>query len=70
MSRLTATHDRCLVVDETGEVLDGDRIMAVCAAHMKKQGKLRGGAFVATVLSNMGLHEYAEKTACKINAQM
>ena len=59
--------DRCLIVDETGEELDGDRIMAVCAAHMKKQGKLRGGAFVATILSNMGLHAYAEKNAAPIN---
>lgn len=58
--------DRCLIVDETGEVLDGDRIMAVCAARMKQQGKLRGGAFVATVLSNMGLHAYADKMGVKI----
>ena len=58
--------DRCLIVDETGEELDGDRIMAVCAAHMKKQGKLRGGAFVATVLSNMGLHAYAAKNGMRI----
>lgn len=58
--------DRCLIVDETGEELDGDRIMAVCAAHMKKEGKLRGGAFVATVLSNMGLHAYAQKNGMRI----
>ena len=58
--------DRCLIVDETGEELDGDRIMAVCAAHMKKEGKLRGGAFVATILSNMGLHAYADKNGMKI----
>ncbi|MDY3618896.1 phosphoglucosamine mutase [Agathobaculum sp.] len=58
--------DRCLIVDETGEELDGDRIMAVCAARMKKEGKLRGGAFVATVLSNMGLHAYAEKNDMRI----
>ena len=58
--------DRCLIVDETGEELDGDRIMAACAAHMKKEGKLRGGAFVATVLSNMGLHAYAEKNGMRI----
>nr|WP_297174156.1 phosphoglucosamine mutase [uncultured Agathobaculum sp.] len=58
--------DRCLIVDETGEELDGDRIMAVCAAHMKKQGKLRGGAFVATVLSNMGLHAYAAANDMRI----
>ena len=51
--------DRCLVVDETGEVLDGDRIMAVCAARMQEESRLRGGAFVATVMSNMGLHAYA-----------
>lgn len=58
--------DRCLIVDETGEELDGDRIMAVCAARMKKEGKLRGGAFVATVLSNMGLHAYAEQNDMRI----
>ncbi len=58
--------DRCLIVDETGEELDGDRIMAVCAAHMKKAGKLRGGAFVATVLSNMGLHAYAKNNGMRI----
>lgn len=58
--------DRCLIVDETGEELDGDRIMAVCAARMKKQGKLRGGAFVATVLSNMGLHAYAKNNDMRI----
>ena len=58
--------DRCLVVDETGEELDGDRIMAVCAARMKREGKLRGNAFVATVLSNMGLHAYAKKQGMEI----
>ncbi len=51
--------DRCLVVDDRGEVLDGDRIMAVCATGMQQQGRLKNQAFVATVLSNMGLHEYA-----------
>lgn len=58
--------DRCLIVDETGEELDGDRIMAVCAARMKREGKLRGNAFVATVLSNMGLHAYAKKQGMEI----
>lgn len=58
--------DRCLVVDERGEVLDGDRIMAVCAAHMKKLGKLRGNAFVATIMSNMGLHKYARENGMEI----
>lgn len=58
--------DRCLVIDERGEVLDGDRIMAVCAAHMKKLGKLRGNAFVATIMSNMGLHKYAKENGMEI----
>lgn len=58
--------DRCLVVDDQGEVLDGDRIMAVCAADMKRQGKLRGNAFVATIMSNMGLHAYAREQGMEI----
>lgn len=58
--------DRCLIVDETGEELDGDRIMAVCAARMKKEGRLRGNAFVATILSNMGLHAYAREQGMEI----
>ena len=52
--------DRCLVVDDKGEVLDGDRIMAVCAVKLKQEGRLRGNAFVATVMSNKGLYKYAE----------
>lgn len=58
--------DRCLIVDEMGNELDGDRIMAVCAARMQQEGKLRGGAFVATVLSNMGLHAYAKQKHMRI----
>ena len=58
--------DRCLIVDDKGEVLDGDRIMAVCAAKLKKQNKLRGNAFVATILSNMGLHAYAREKGMEI----
>ncbi|MDY4442872.1 MAG: phosphoglucosamine mutase [Butyricicoccus sp.] len=58
--------DRCLIVDDKGEVLDGDRIMAVCAAELKKQNKLRGNAFVATILSNMGLHAYAREKGMEI----
>ncbi len=50
--------DRCLVVDETGEPVDGDKMMAVCARSMLAQGRLQGGGFVATVMSNIGLHKY------------
>ena len=50
--------DRCLLVDETGGVIDGDKVIAVCALDMKRRGVLRGNAVVATVMSNLGLHEF------------
>lgn len=58
--------DRCLIIDETGDELDGDRLMAVCASRMKRDGKLRGNAFVATVMSNLGLHAYARSKGIEI----
>ena len=53
--------DRCLLVDETGHIIDGDKIMAVCAADMRSRGKLAGNTIVATVMSNLGLHEFCRK---------
>lgn len=50
--------DRCLMVDENGEEIDGDRIMAVCALTMKREGRLQGNALTGTVMSNLGLHEF------------
>ena len=50
--------DRCLLVDERGGVIDGDKIMAVCAAELRRTGALQGNAIVATVMSNLGLHEF------------
>ncbi|MBF0495830.1 MAG: phosphoglucosamine mutase [Deltaproteobacteria bacterium] len=47
--------DRAIFVDETGRVLDGDQVMAICAAHLHKQGKLNNDTLVATVMSNLGL---------------
>ena len=51
--------DRCLAVDEHGQEIDGDQIMALCAAAMLEENDLQGGGFVATVMSNIGLHKYA-----------
>ncbi|MGH3879159.1 MAG: phosphoglucosamine mutase [Actinophytocola sp.] len=48
--------DRCLAVDATGEVIDGDQIMAVLALAMKESGELAEDTLVATVMSNLGLH--------------
>ena len=53
--------DRCLMVDELGHPIDGDKIMAVCGAHMKRRGTLSGNTIVATVMSNLGLHEFCGK---------
>ncbi len=47
--------DRVIIVDEQGEVVDGDAVMAMCAMRMQRDGELRGGAVVATVMSNLGL---------------
>ncbi len=48
--------DRCLAVDATGEVVDGDAIMVILAVAMREAGELAGDTLVATVMSNMGLH--------------
>ena len=53
--------DRCLLVDEKGDTIDGDKIMAVCATELRRQGELRGNTVVATVMSNLGLHEFCRK---------
>lgn len=47
--------DRVIFVDEYGNVVDGDRIMAICATEMLRQGTLKQNTLVATVMSNMGL---------------
>ena len=47
--------DRVIFVDEYGNVVDGDRIMAICATDMLKKGTLKRNTLVATVMSNMGL---------------
>jgi len=46
--------DRVLAVDERGDVVDGDQIMAICATHMAAQGTLAGGSVVSTVMANLG----------------
>ena len=52
--------DRCLAVDENGNTMDGDVIMAIIANYLKETGKLRKDTLVATVMSNLGLKKYGE----------
>ncbi len=58
--------DRCLAVDERGETVDGDQMMAICAAAMIEAGTLRGDGFVATVMSNLGLHKYCARQGIRL----
>ncbi|HRM74724.1 MAG TPA: phosphoglucosamine mutase, partial [Paracoccus sp. (in: a-proteobacteria)] len=50
--------DRVMIIDEKGRVADGDQIMALLAGRWAEQGRLRGGALVATVMSNLGLERF------------
>jgi len=50
--------DRLIVADERGEVIDGDQLMATIAGGWARQGRLKGGGLVATVMSNMGLERH------------
>ncbi|TQS73203.1 phosphoglucosamine mutase [Rhodobacteraceae bacterium] len=52
--------DRVMIVDETGRVADGDQIMALFARRWSEKGFLRGGALVATVMSNLGLERFLQ----------
>ena len=53
--------DRVIMVDELGAEVDGDRMMAILATHMKQSGVLRGDAVVGTVMSNLGLEVYLKE---------
>ncbi len=53
--------DRCLAVDENGNEIDGDKILAVLSNYLKKKGKLNKNTLVATVMSNLGLNKYAKE---------
>ena len=53
--------DRCLAIDEKGNEIDGDKLLAIISSNLIKKGKLKKNTIVATVMSNLGLNKYAEK---------
>ena len=57
--------DRCLAVDERGEVLNGDKIMYICAKFLKERGQLPGNTLVTTVMSNFGLYKALDKASIR-----
>ncbi|MBQ8280013.1 MAG: phosphoglucosamine mutase [Roseburia sp.] len=58
--------DRMLAVDENGELVDGDQVMAICGLHMKQKGTLKKDTIVVTVMSNLGLTLMAQREGLKL----
>lgn len=58
--------DRCLAIDSTGEVVDGDQILAILALRAKRQGKLIGDTVVSTVMSNLGFSHAMENAGISV----
>lgn len=58
--------DRVLAVSEDGEIVDGDKIMAICASNMRERGLLKENTIVATVMSNLGLFVMGEEKGFNI----
>ncbi|MBR5564861.1 MAG: phosphoglucosamine mutase [Roseburia sp.] len=58
--------DRMLAVDENGELVDGDQIMAICGLHMKEKGILKQDTIVVTVMTNLGMTLMAQREGIKL----
>ena len=58
--------DRLIAIDEKGNIVDGDYIMAICAVNLKKHGRLKNNTVVGTVMSNMGFEVAMKKQGCNI----
>ena len=59
--------DRLIVVDEKGLVVDGDKVICICAKLLKAQNKLNDNLVTVSVMSNLGLHKFMEKHGMKVN---
>ena len=60
--------DRLLCVDHEGTVVDGDKIIAICASDLKRRGKLKKYTAVVTVMSNMGLRKFCETEGIRLES--
>lgn len=60
--------DRCLAVDENGNLVDGDFVMAICAADMKSRGKLAKSTVVGTIMTNMGFKRFCDENDMKFSS--
>ena len=57
--------DRCIAVDDKGNVVDGDLILYVCGKYLKEQGSLNNDTIVTTIMSNLGLYKACDKAGIK-----
>lgn len=57
--------DRCIAVDENGDIVDGDKILYVCGKYLMEQGRLAGDTIVTTIMSNLGLYKACDKIGMK-----
>lgn len=57
--------DRCIAVDELGNIVDGDKIMYICGKYMNERGRLKQDTIVTTVMSNLGMYKAMEKAGLK-----
>ena len=57
--------DRCIAVDENGELVDGDRILYVCGKYMMEHGALKDNTIVTTVMSNLGLYKACDQVGMR-----
>lgn len=57
--------DRCIAVDELGNVVDGDLIMYVCGKYLKEKGQLNGDTIVTTIMSNLGLYKACDRAGIR-----
>ena len=58
--------DRAIFLDEQGEIVDGDHVLAICGKEMQEKGVLKGGTVVATVMSNLGLDLALQNAGIKV----
>ena len=58
--------DRCLCIDEKGDLMDGDHILVLCGLDMKKRGRLSKDTIVTTVMANIGFHQALERAGIKV----
>jgi len=58
--------DRLVVVDEKGDIVDGDQLLGSLAVYLKEEGSLKGAGMVSTVMSNQGLEDYMDENELKL----